>query len=75
MLAVVDLSRAPTFVPAGMRCGPLQGGSRVTLLALAKQLSSLKIADLSGAGHKFSVSPGRAVRFSSVTGESEFSSI
>ena len=54
---------------------PASSGPLVTLLALAKQVSFLNIADLPGAGHQLSVSPGRAVRFPSVTGESEFSSI
>ena len=40
-----------------MRCSPLQGGALVALLALAKQVSFLKIADLSGAGHQLSDQP------------------
>ena len=50
-------------------------GALVTLLALAKEVSFLNIRDPQEPVHSPQNSPGRTVRFHSVTGESEFSSI
>jgi hypothetical protein len=57
------------MTPSGGRFAPL------ALFAPAKQVSFLNIRDPQEPVHSPQNSPGRTVRFPSVTGESEFSSI
>ena len=57
------------------RWRPLEGGSPLTLIALAKDVSCLNIRDPHEPVRSPHNSPGQAVRFPSVTGESEFSPI
>ena len=72
VLGVGDLSRPPELGAVSARCRPLEGGALLTLLALAKQVSFLNIRDPHEPVHSPRNSPGRRVRYPSVTGESEF---
>ncbi len=73
VLGIGNLSRPPELGAVGAESLPLQRSTLFYQFTLAKQVSFLNIRDPHEPVHSLRNSPGRRVRYPSVTSESEFS--